>query len=85
MAVASRDRFQAALCYDLECLELSGCQYPNQFRRVPLVVEMLAKETVGVSADNVRAGLLRLDVYAKLSTRVGHQVCLTLSSKEDYH
>ena len=71
MAVASRDRFQAALCYDLECLELSGCQYPNQFRRVPLVVEMLAKETVGVSADNVRAGLLRLGLHKVITKKWG--------------
>jgi hypothetical protein len=38
---------------------------------VPLVVEMFAKETMGVSADKVRAGLLRLDICAKLSTQGG--------------
>jgi hypothetical protein len=35
---------------------------------MPLVVEMLAKETMRVSADNVRAGSLRL---GKLSTQSG--------------
>lgn len=36
-----------------------------------LVVGIFAKETMRVSADNVRAGSLRLDVYTKLSTHSG--------------
>ena len=40
---------------------------------MPLVVEKLAKGTMRVSADNVRAGLVRLDIYAKLSAQGGAQ------------
>jgi hypothetical protein len=40
---------------------------------MPLVVEIFAKGMMRVSADNVRAGSLRLDVYAKPSTQSGAQ------------
>jgi hypothetical protein len=48
---------------------------------MPLVVEMFAKETRAVSADNVRAGLLRLIVYVytKLSTAIGAGVDFSIA------